>query len=365
MKQFWKDLWFAVFLGLILPGVILNAAASYTDSSPDSDSVSVPAAALSETMPEGTALPVLVRVGEEVQEEDLDAYLVGVVLGEMPTDFAPEALKAQSVAARTYAWKAYVTGGKHHDGSVCTQSGCCQAYIDPQQYLEQGGSLEGLAKVRQAVAATSGLVLSYQGELIEATYFSCSGGQTEDAVAVWGTDYPYLQSVESPGEEDAVHYEDVLTYSLQQFQDALGIVLSDPPEQWFSQVEYTNLREHRGTVLHRDPAAQPSGAALHPVFHSGLLGYRDHHHQWLWSPGGHEPVRCRCHGRQRQLFPGDSRPLLSRHHTVQRPGIFAGNAPGLLRYRGSGFILSIAKTTKYSPPICTQCHFSEAPRLLN
>ena len=240
MKQFWKDLWFAVFLGLILPGVILSAAASYTDSSPDSDPVSVPAAALSETMPEGTALPVLVRAGEEVQEEDLDAYLVGVVLGEMPTDFAPEALKAQSVAARTYAWKAYITGGKHHDGSVCTQSGCCQAYIDPQQYLEQGGSLEGLAKVRQAVAATSGLVLSYQGELIEATYFSCSGGQTEDAVAVWGTDYPYLQSVESPGEEDAVHYEDVLTYSLQQFQDALGIALSDPPEQWFSQVEYTN-----------------------------------------------------------------------------------------------------------------------------
>lgn len=240
MKQFWKDLWFAVFLGLILPGVILNAAASYTDSSPDSDSLSVPAAALSETMPEGTALPVLVRAGEEVQEEDLDAYLVGVVLGEMPTDFAPEALKAQSVAARTYAWKAYVTGGKHHDGSVCTQSGCCQAYIDPQQYLEQGGSLEGLAKVRQAVAATSGLVLSYQGELIEATYFSCSGGQTEDAVAVWGTDYPYLQSVESPGEEDAVHYEDVLTYSLQQFQGALGIVLPDPPEQWFSQVEYTD-----------------------------------------------------------------------------------------------------------------------------
>ena len=240
MKQFWKDLWFAVFLGLVLPGVILNAAASYTDSSPDSDPVSVPAAALSETMPEGTALPVLVRAGEEVQEEDLDAYLVGVVLGEMPTDFAPEALKAQSVAARTYAWKAYITGGKHHDGSVCTQSGCCQAYIDPRQYLEQGGSLEGLAKVRQTVAATSGLVLSYQGELIEATYFSCSGGQTEDAVAVWGTDYPYLQSVESPGEEDAVHYEDVLTYSLQQFQDALGIVLPDPPEQWFSKVKYTD-----------------------------------------------------------------------------------------------------------------------------
>ena len=240
MKQFWKDLWFAVFLGLVLPGVILNAAASYTDSSHDSDPVSVPAAALSETMPEGAALPVLVRAGEEVQEEDLDTYLVGVVLGEMPTDFAPEALKAQSVAARTYAWKAYITGGKHHDGSVCTQSGCCQAYIDPQKYLEQGGSLEGLAKVRQTVAATSGLVLSYQGELIEATYFSCSGGQTEDAVAVWGTDYPYLQSVESPGEEDAVHYEDVLTYSLQQFQDALGIVLPDPPEQWFSQVEYTN-----------------------------------------------------------------------------------------------------------------------------
>lgn len=238
MKQFWKDLWFAVFLGLILPGIILNVAASYiySDVQPDS----VPAAVLQETIPEGVALPVLVRDGDAIRDEDLDAYLVGVVLGEMPTDFAPEALKAQAIAARTYAWKAYVTGGKHHDGSVCTQSGCCQAYIDPQCYLEQGGTLEGLAKVRQAVAATSGLVLSYQGELIEATYFSCSGGKTEDAVAVWGTDYPYLQSVESPGEEDAVHYEDVLTYSLQQFQDALGVSLSDPPEQWFSGVEYTN-----------------------------------------------------------------------------------------------------------------------------
>lgn len=239
MKQFWKDLWLAVFLGLILPGILLNTAASYMNS--ESIPASVPVLSSQETLPEGISLPVLVRNDDgSVREDDLDTYLVGVLLGEMPTSFASEALKAQAVAARTYAWKAYVTGGKHHDGSVCTQSGCCQSYIDPQRYLEQGGSLEGLAKVRQAVSATSGLVLSYQGELLEATYFSCSGGQTEDAVAVWGTDYPYLQSVESPGEENAVHFQDVLTYSLQEFQNALGVTLPDNPESWFSGVVYTN-----------------------------------------------------------------------------------------------------------------------------
>ena len=50
---------------------------------------------------------------------ELEEYLVGAVLGEMPASFGQEALKAQAVAARTYAWKAAMTGSRHPDGSVC------------------------------------------------------------------------------------------------------------------------------------------------------------------------------------------------------------------------------------------------------
>ena len=79
---------------------------------------------------------------------------------------------------------------------------------------------------------TAGMVLQYEGQLIDATYYSCSGGRTEDALAVWGTDIPYLQSVPSPGEENSTHFTDTVNYSVETFQDMLGCRLSGRPESW-------------------------------------------------------------------------------------------------------------------------------------
>jgi stage II sporulation protein D len=160
-----------------------------------------------------------------IEDMELDEYLVGVLLGEMPAYFELEALKAQSVVARTYTLKS-VSGGKHSGAAVCTRSACCQAYVDPEEYE---GSAEDRQKIHQAVEATSGMVLTYDGELIEATYFSCSGGRTEDAAAVWGTDFPYLRSVDSPGEEEASHYTDTITLGKSDFASALGISYTNGP----------------------------------------------------------------------------------------------------------------------------------------
>lgn len=179
------------------------------------------------------------RTGEVVQERDLDGYLVGVVLAEMPASFEKEALKAQAVAARTYACRAYLTGGKHADGSVCTDSSCCQSYISPEEYIRSGGNREDLEKVQLAVESTSGLVLTYEGELIEATYFSSSGGRTEDAVEVWGAEYPYLQSVESPGEENAAHYRQTRIFTPEEFAGKLGYTPEGEVQHWCSLTEYT------------------------------------------------------------------------------------------------------------------------------
>lgn len=234
MKKAWQETLYAIWMGMAVPGLILAILVMFWEKDkPESN-----------TEPETTAgtvsLFVLVRWPDGVVEQmDMDAYLTGVVLAEMPAFFESEALKAQAVAARTYARKASVTGGKHGDGSVCTDYTCCQAYQSPEEYLEKGGTRDDIQKVRSAVLDTSGYVLTYNGELIEAVYFSCSGGKTEDAVAVWGTDYPYLRATDSPGEENAAFYSETKVFTPEEFEDALGIVLSTEPAQWLGEVTHT------------------------------------------------------------------------------------------------------------------------------
>jgi len=194
----------------------------------------------SEEMSPALSRQILFRDADgTVVSVELEEYLVGAVLGEMPASFEQEALKAQAVAARTYAWKACLTRGRHPDGSVCGDYACYQAYISPEEYLEKGGLQRSIDKIRAAVSATAGEVLTYEGELIEATYFSCSGGRTEDAIAVWGSDFPYLRSVESPGEEDAAWFTDEMVFSRAELENALGVSLKDGSDDWFAEITYT------------------------------------------------------------------------------------------------------------------------------
>lgn len=225
MNALYRELCVALLMGSVLPGLFVNTAAIFLRA----DAQEPPAVEVRQTV------PVSVRYADgSVASVDLEIYLTGVLLGEMPADFEPEALKAQAVAARTYTAKTIKTAAKHTDGSICTDSACCQAYCSEEVYLASGGTQEALEKIRAAVLDTAGWVLTYDGELIDATYFSCSGGQTEDAAAVWGVDYPYLQAVSSPGEEKSVHYRDSLRFSADQFQQKLGKVLPGEPAQWFA-----------------------------------------------------------------------------------------------------------------------------------
>ncbi len=170
---------------------------------------------------------------------ELESYVIGVVLGEMPADFEMEALKAQAVVARTYTLKRKEEGIRHPLGAVCVDPGCCQAYVSSESYLARGGTEEGLNKIRSAVEQTAGQTLTYQGALIEATYFSCSGGRTEDAAAVWGGDVPYLQSVDSPGEEYAAKYTAEVFFAREDLEEKLGIKLQGGAESWIRGITYT------------------------------------------------------------------------------------------------------------------------------
>ena len=240
VKGLGRDIMIALVVGVVMPALAIRAGIALRFGEE-----TIPASTLpppqEETVIQPSVLEILFRDRDGVVVTmGLDDYLVGAVLGEMPASFEQEALKAQAVAARTYAWKAKVTGGKHGDGSVCADPGCCQAYISEDTYVERGGAVSSVEKIRSAVLDTSDQVLTFEGVLIEATYFSCSGGRTEDAVAVWGNDFPYLRSVESPGEEEAAWFTDEAEFYREELEDRLGITLSGDASGWFTDVTLTN-----------------------------------------------------------------------------------------------------------------------------
>lgn len=120
-----------------------------------------------------------------VNELDIEDYLKGVIAAEIPPAWEFEALKAQAVAARTYALYQKRTAGKRSYHILST--------VDSQVY--DGTRGEQSNSVR-AVQETSGLVISYQGKTIPAFYHADCGGHTEDAAELWGIDAPYLKGVD-------------------------------------------------------------------------------------------------------------------------------------------------------------------------
>lgn len=204
-----------IFFVIVLPSMMVSISNDLSSTTPTAAIVLYPSADNAQT--------IRVKEESEITEMELDEYLVCVLLGEMPADFEVEALKAQAVAARTYTLRKIHGKSKHEDADVCTNAACCQAFVTRESYLSVGGTAEDLKKMSDAVRSTASEVITFEGNLIEATYFSCSGGVTEDAVAVWGTDLPYLKSVTSPGEEEVKYFESRFRYSKNEFLSLLGL----------------------------------------------------------------------------------------------------------------------------------------------
>ncbi|PYG87012.1 stage II sporulation protein D [Ruminiclostridium sufflavum DSM 19573] len=140
-----------------------------------------------------------------------EEYLYGVVPNEMQASSNPEALKAQAIAARTYSYKMI---NKHaaYGFNLCTTTDC---------HVYKGYASESTA-TNKAVDDTKNMVVTYNGSLAETLYFSSSGGRTEAAVNVWGTDFPYLQSVEDKYESgQSYKYNWSVTYTVDEISKKL------------------------------------------------------------------------------------------------------------------------------------------------
>lgn len=207
-----------------IPNVLFSIFGNYGINEPIPVFVSETQAVITEQLQQ----TIRIKDGNKILELDLEDYVLGVLLGEMPADFECEALNAQAVATRTYTLRRIAKQSKHENANLCTEAHCCQAYLTIQEYLSHSGEEADVEKLRDAVETTKGQVLTFEGKLIEATYFSCSGGRTEDAVDVWGTDVPYLRSVESPGEESSRHYFSEITLSKEDFLSKIGLPSNTP-----------------------------------------------------------------------------------------------------------------------------------------
>ena len=150
-------------------------------------------------------------------------YLIGVLGAEMPASFNIEALKAGAIASRTYALK------KIQDGGKLTDTVSTQVYNDNNELRNKWGNEfdKYYNKIKQAVEATNDLVITYNGELISALFFSTSNGYTESAKEVFGNDIPYLQSVESSVDKETTPYLKTVEKETATLLNILGVTNLD------------------------------------------------------------------------------------------------------------------------------------------
>ena len=157
-----------------------------------------------------------------------EEYIVGVLAGEMPIYFEKEAFKAQTVAARSYAFKR-MEYNKDNDYDV-VDSIMNQVYLDDNYLKDAGGDdyINNINKLREVVNETSMEYLEYDGEVIDALFFSTSNGYTETASLVFDVDLPYLKSVKSSWDEKTSSaFRSNTSMDINSFYKKLGLSYSD------------------------------------------------------------------------------------------------------------------------------------------
>ena len=163
---------------------------------------------------------------KEEKELDLEEYIIGVVAGEMPASFHEEALKAQAIAARSYALYKINTSNESYDLVTDITN---QVYITNSQMQEkwQEDYNYYYDKIKKAVSDTKNLVMEYAGEVISAYYFAMSNGSTEDVSLVFGENRDYLNSVDSSWDENVKNFEVTVEINKADFCNKLNIDCSN------------------------------------------------------------------------------------------------------------------------------------------
>ncbi len=176
-------------------------------------------------------IKVYVTEEKKIKKMLLETYIEGVVAAEMPASFELEALKSQAIAARTYAAKKMcMIGGSgcdaHPGADICTDHTHCQDWISEKTARARWKAGEGdlyWQKITEAVKATYGEVLTYEGELIDPVFHSTCGGHTENSEDVWSNTIPYLRGVECGYCNDYSRFTEEHKFTMQELEEKLEL----------------------------------------------------------------------------------------------------------------------------------------------
>lgn len=224
MKGFIFFLIFILFITIILPMVLIKGYDILPTPKNESNLTDkYDFGQISETM----KIKIFDSKANKTISIELDEYVKGVVAAEMPAEFNIEALKAQAVAARTftvYRMQKYSNGHPSHpEAPLCTGIHC-QAYLSTNELREIHGKnwmYQYWTKIEEAVEATKGETLTYDGKIIEPLFHSTSGGMTENSEDVFVSAVPYMRAVSSPYESDSPRFRGEKTIKATDFIDKI------------------------------------------------------------------------------------------------------------------------------------------------
>ena len=287
MKQVFLFSFFCILLAFLLPLLLYvpgrDAPAETPSPPPVQSSSPAPAAASGPVLDAQITLAVLTEKG--VETLTMAEYLPMALAGEMPASFAPEALKAQAVALRTYAlYYRAQRKSAHPDADVCASPGCCAALARPDALWEAwGAQYDAYArKLSDAVRETDGQYLVWEDQPA-LTVFHASSAQRTEAGAALGLDRQYLVSVDTPETEERVrNLYSTVEVSAEEFAAAVrsvlpGAELSGAPETWLGPV--------RLDAAGRVSAAEIGGAELSGLALRQLFSLRSTDFTLCWSDG--------------------------------------------------------------------------------
>lgn len=191
-----------------------------------------------------------------VNDVPFETYLEAVVPSEMPSNYEPEALKAQAVCARSYAYIQLLRADLAAYGAHINDSTSYQVY----------NKVAATDASKQAVHETTGQMLLYEGEPVEAYYFSTSMGYT-DTASVWNVDdetaYGYLKSVCLNTGENATDLSDERTFLSYISQPAEGYDSDVKYYRWFARADYHGKTENVNQVLINRNAVSPKNVQFY------------------------------------------------------------------------------------------------------
>ena len=232
MKKYFIYFFIFVFICFILPALLTKRKEEPTSTNSENNKMEETNLSSNEqyNYKNYGTINLLHKDTGEVEQVELDTYLCNVVSAEMPADYEIEALKAQAVVARTYTiYK--IQNKKHDNADICDDSNCCQAWVSKETRLsrwEESKRESNWTKIEQCVNDTKGEIITYEGKPINAFFHANSGGVTELPVNVWGgSNFPYLQVVETAGEEGYTQYSSEVILKEDELIEKLKIKYSD------------------------------------------------------------------------------------------------------------------------------------------